>query len=95
MIRPAHFGYNTETAPNNAFQSQDDSLTKEEISEKAKVEFDGFVKELRETKVAVMILDYVDYGEMQKGKLLLQESIELSSISAKMILNKKEEDKAK
>lgn len=47
------------------------------------------LKELKETKVSLKILDYVKYGDEPKRKLLLQESQELASISAKMILNKK------
>ncbi len=45
------------------------------------------LKEINETKAALKILDYVDYGDTEKRKLLLKESKELASISAKMILN--------
>jgi len=64
MIRPAHFGYNPETALNNAFQSRDDSLTKEEISEKAKVEFDGFVKELRSKGIDILVYNEENEPEL-------------------------------
>jgi hypothetical protein len=37
MVRPAHFGFNEETAANNAFQVNDQSLSQIEIQEKAKV----------------------------------------------------------
>jgi len=44
MIRPSNFGYNPLTAQSNAFQSSDPELKPEEISEKAKQEFDHFVE---------------------------------------------------
>ena len=47
------------------------------------------LKELKETGVALKILDYVDYGDVEKRKKLITESEELSKISATMILNKK------
>jgi len=47
------------------------------------------LKELKETKVSLKILDYVKFGDESKRKSLLQESKELASISATMILNKK------
>lgn len=47
------------------------------------------LKELRETKVTLKILDYVKYGDPQSRSDLLSENNELSAISAKMILNKK------
>lgn len=47
------------------------------------------LKELKETRVSLKILNYVNSGEVNKRKWLLQESTELMAISAKMILNKK------
>lgn len=47
------------------------------------------LKELRETKVSLKILNHVDMGDSEKRTQLLQEATELASISAKMILNKK------
>ncbi len=47
------------------------------------------LKELRESKVALKILDYSNYGDVQKRNSLIKESKELAAISAKMILNKK------
>ena len=46
------------------------------------------LKELKETKISLRILDYVNLGDEQKRKMLLQEVAELAAISAKMILNK-------
>jgi hypothetical protein len=54
MIRPASFGYNPETALNNAFQSRPDS-TEEPPSRQAVREFDGFVRVLRESGVTVEV----------------------------------------
>ena len=51
------------------------------------------LKELRESKVSLKILDYVKYGDDQKRKYLLNEAAELAAISAKMILNKKDSNK--
>lgn len=47
------------------------------------------LKELKETSVALKILDYVKYGNPEKRKSLILEAEELSKISATMILNKK------
>ncbi|MCR9084854.1 MAG: arginine deiminase-related protein, partial [Cyclobacteriaceae bacterium] len=42
MIRPANFGFNTDTAENNIYQQRDERAP-EEIRELARKEFDGFV----------------------------------------------------
>jgi hypothetical protein len=47
MVRPANFGFNAETAENNAFQSRDQLLSGEEIRRNALIEFDRFVATLR------------------------------------------------
>lgn len=60
MVRPAHFGYNTETAGNNAFQTNDQSISPEEISAKARKEFDGFVDKLRAVGVEVIVVEDTD-----------------------------------
>ncbi|MEL6660160.1 MAG: arginine deiminase-related protein [Bacteroidota bacterium] len=57
MVRPAHFGFNAQTAGNNAFQTNDPSNTPEDISRIAQDEFDGFVKELRAAGVNVIVVD--------------------------------------
>lgn len=56
MVRPANFGFNPETAENNAFQENDDSLTKLEIKNKAIKEFDSFVETLRAAGVQVIVM---------------------------------------
>ncbi len=48
------------------------------------------LKELKETRVSLKILDFVAYGSSDQRGFLLNELVELSAISAKMILNKKE-----
>ncbi|MCG8332320.1 MAG: arginine deiminase-related protein [Chitinophagales bacterium] len=55
MIRPANFGYNQETAANNAFQTQDNSLSMSDISQKAKEEFDEFVRRLRAAGINILV----------------------------------------
>ena len=57
MVRPANFGYNPETANNNAFQINDVSLSRNEIQEKAIQEFDTFVTKLREVGIDVLVVD--------------------------------------
>ena len=56
MIRPAHFGYNPETAENNTFQSLPEGLDPAEIQERALTEFDDFVKKLRSHEIYVDVL---------------------------------------
>ncbi len=57
MVRPAHFGYNMETAQNNAFQTNDTSRTPEEISNLARQEFDHFVQKLRDHGIEVVVVE--------------------------------------
>ena len=57
MVRPSNFGFNEETAQNNAFQTKDDSLSQEQISEKARLEFDIFVETLRGQGVNVVVAE--------------------------------------
>ncbi len=55
MVRPASFSYNAETAANNAFQTNDTSLTAEEVRNLARKEFDKFVRKLRKAGVEVIV----------------------------------------
>lgn len=55
MVRPANFGFNEETAANNAFQSRDGSLSPDAIRQKAMEEFDAFVQCLRNAGVDVLV----------------------------------------
>jgi len=55
MVRPANFGFNEETAANNAFQSRDGRLSSEAMREKAMAEFDVFVQRLRAAGVQVLV----------------------------------------
>lgn len=57
MVRPAHFGYNEETADSNAFQHTDDTLTAETVQSRAASEFDGMVAGLRAAGVEVIVID--------------------------------------
>ena len=57
MVRPAHFGFNPETAENNAFQSNEGDLTVQQISEAAIEEFDAFVEKLRAYQIDVLVIE--------------------------------------
>ena len=57
MVRPANFGFNPETAENNAFQVNDTSISKEEIAKMAMAEFDIMVTRLRSVGVKVIVVD--------------------------------------
>ncbi len=60
MVRPAHFGFNEETAENNAFQKRDESFSSEEIQQRARAEFDQLVARLREVGVNVLVAEDSD-----------------------------------
>ncbi len=55
MIRPARFGYNAQTAVNNAFQVRGMHLAAD-AQQKAEAEFDGFVSRLRDHGVDVLVV---------------------------------------
>ena len=57
MVRPSNFGFNTETAANNAFQVNDTSLSVAEIQQKAMLEFDNFVTILRGQGINVVVAE--------------------------------------
>jgi len=57
MIRPANFGFNDQTAGNNAFQSDDKGESSKDISNKAQVEFDNMVEILRSKGVSIIVID--------------------------------------
>ncbi len=50
------------------------------------------LKEIRETKVSLLIMEYVKYGEESIRSELIVEAKELAAISAKMILNTKQKN---
>ncbi len=56
MVRPAAFGFNTETAANNFFQNKTD-LTQEQLQQKAVQEFDVMVKGLRNEGIEVLVVE--------------------------------------
>jgi len=55
MIRPVRFGFNAQTAVNNAFQVAD--ANQQEVEKKAIAEFDGFVEKLRNANVDVTVVE--------------------------------------
>ena len=56
MIRPRHFGFNSETAVSNAFQHVSTEST-ENIAKTARQEFDAFVHELQKFQIPVKIVE--------------------------------------
>lgn len=56
MVRPANFGFNEETAANNAFQKRGGQASPADISRQARREFDAFVEKLREAGVNVIVV---------------------------------------
>ena len=57
MVRPASFRMNEQTAVNNFYQQELDSLTSESIKFKALQEFDTFVEKLRAIGVNVIVVE--------------------------------------
>ncbi len=57
MVRPAHFGFNPQTAEDNAFQVNDQSMSIDEIATAARREFDHMVSGLRDRGVEVLVID--------------------------------------
>jgi hypothetical protein len=57
MIRPANFGFNEETAANNAFQQKDNALSSAALRKQARKEFDAFVQKLRNAGVNVIVAE--------------------------------------
>lgn len=56
MIRPEHFGFNDQTATNNAFQSTDAIKDPEQLKEVAKKEFDQMVSLFRSKGIDVLVI---------------------------------------
>ena len=54
MIRPACFGYNSETALDNVYQKKNSKISSSEIAEKALLEFDNFVDILENAGINVI-----------------------------------------
>ncbi|MDR1681747.1 MAG: amidinotransferase [Prevotellaceae bacterium] len=57
MVRPARFGYNAETAVNNAFQQACDDTQSAAVQAAAIHEFDTWVATLRSHGMAVIVID--------------------------------------
>jgi hypothetical protein len=57
MIRPANFGFNPETAADNAFQQDDGSLGPAQIVAAAQQEFDLFAQRLQSAGVDVIVIE--------------------------------------
>ena len=57
MLRPYQFGFNAETATNNAFQRNDTSGSPEQIQANALQEFDEMVQLLRDNDITVEVFE--------------------------------------
>ena len=57
MIKPKHFGFNEETATNNAFQINDKVLNLSQISALALDEFEHFVDILKEARLDITVIE--------------------------------------
>lgn len=55
MVKPVQFGFNEEAFITNKFQQNIDSLSQNEVQEKALQEFNLFVEKLKELKVNVLV----------------------------------------
>ena len=64
MIRPNNFGFNEETAVNNSFQTNNQSLNSEEVKKRAMEEFDYFVSKMRREGINVIVIE--DTNEPKK-----------------------------
>lgn len=60
MVRPAHFGYNKETARDNAFQQSPGTIEARKIAQNARLEFDQMVDILREHDINVIVIKDTD-----------------------------------
>ena len=56
MIRPINFRMNEQTVVNNYYQKVLDSLSKEDVNAKAKLEFDIYVEKLRSADIEVIVI---------------------------------------
>lgn len=57
MIRPANFGFNEQTAANNAFQSKDIIGDAQSLKEIARKEFDNMVAVLQDKDINVLVIE--------------------------------------
>lgn len=57
MVKPAAFGFNTQTAVNNAFQHELSSFTAQQIQDIALLEFNNMVDVLRDAQVEVIVVE--------------------------------------
>ncbi|NNE15981.1 MAG: amidinotransferase [Saprospiraceae bacterium] len=60
MVRPKHFGYNAETAENNAFQNKEGSENIGQIKKSALEEFDNMVSVLKSYDIDVIVIEDTD-----------------------------------
>ena len=57
MVRPSHFGFNSQTAGNNAFQSNPTDFSTEQVQDIAQLEFDAMVNQLITNGIEVIVFE--------------------------------------
>jgi len=63
MVRPANFGFNPQTAEDNAFQQKEKTLDGEAIKQEAIEQFDAFVAKLQAVGVHVIVIQDTEEPE--------------------------------
>lgn len=63
MVRPARFGFNSQTAVSNTFQNKPGNLSPQAILAQARGEFDRFVMGLKAQKIEVVVVEDTDIPE--------------------------------
>lgn len=61
MVRPANFGFNEQTATNNAFQTKITNENSEDLKHIAKLEFDEMVALLRSKGINVIVVEDTEF----------------------------------
>jgi hypothetical protein len=57
LVRPLHFGFNAETESSNRFQQRDRAHDDDRAPERARLEFDALVAQLRDAGVTTVVAD--------------------------------------
>ncbi len=57
MVRPAHFGFNAQTAVDNHYQQQLEGVSARQVQQLAATEFDRMVDNMRQHEIDVIVVD--------------------------------------
>lgn len=68
VVKPKHFGYNTETSESNKFQKKLTASENKIISKKARKEFEKFIQKLKKNNIDVVVFE-------DKNKPVLTDSV--------------------